>query len=110
MNPGQLRRKITIQQAGTTSDGMGGYTKSWTDILTTWSAWRAKSGSEGIAVNQQNPSQLYEVTIRYRAGIVPLMRLVDKGITPNVPYMITAVADPNQRKTWLKLTITSIPG
>jgi SPP1 family predicted phage head-tail adaptor len=77
---GQRRRPVTIQQkANKVSDGMGGYTSGWADVLKTRAAYREISAFEVFAQGQRQARYSCEYNIR-RPGSIPIapgMRLLD---------------------------------
>jgi SPP1 family predicted phage head-tail adaptor len=77
---GQRRRPVTIQQkAGKVSDGMGGYTATWADVLKTRAAFREVSAFELFAQGQRQARYSCEYNIRKPGSIAiaPGMRLLD---------------------------------
>lgn len=79
MRAGQLRELVTIQQATTTLDAHGATVQTWpgTVIDTVWAAVRAVPRAQGESLQQDKVTALvdYEVEIRYRADVMPKMRL-----------------------------------
>ena len=66
---GKLREKITIRRRTVTQlpDGSGSVT--WSDLLTTYADVRMKQASLDVVAAQDNLSQVFVVTIRYRPDV-----------------------------------------
>lgn len=76
MMAGGLKRRITLQQHGAGADAFGEPLTGWTDVATVWAGIEDLTGNQYIAAQSaQNPIQA-KITIRYRAGISPAMRVV----------------------------------
>lgn len=73
----KLKHQLILQQRTTTIDGLGGYTRSWTDVAALWAEIIPISGSERFAYEQQTNHQRYRIMLRYRNDITPNMRLHD---------------------------------
>lgn len=76
MQAGRLNRRCTLQQPGTTTDELGQPIPGWTDVATVWASIVDVSGREYVAAGGLQNSAQTKITIRYRAGIVPSMRVV----------------------------------
>ena len=73
---GDLRRRITIQQRSSeTADSFGQASTSWTDVVSTWADIQPMSGRELQAAQAQQSEVTHQVEIRYRAGVLPRMRV-----------------------------------
>jgi len=82
MRSGDLKKVISIQRQSTTSDGMGGVTEAWTDIISGTSTatpifaaiWPV-SAKEQIQARHEQAVISHRVRIRYRAGVTTAMRI-----------------------------------
>lgn len=99
MQAGQLRRRVTIQQRSATQDEYGQPLTDWTDVATVYAAVEPLNGRELLAAQAVNSEVSHNVTIRYRAGVTPAMRLNYGGRLFN----IHAVLDENERHRMLTL-------
>lgn len=99
MRTGQLRHKITIQQAAKTSDGFGGWTQTWTNFATVWAAIEPLRGREFFAAAQVQAEQITRIRIRYLAGITPKMRILFDART----FSINTIINVNERNRELHL-------
>lgn len=95
---GELRHRLRLEASSRTADGGGGAETSWTLVAEVWAAVRAGSGSEPVRSEMPDGRVAHEVWMRYRAGVVPAMRLVEGARVLD----IRAVLDPDGRQRWLR--------
>lgn len=93
------RHRITIQEQKTIRDEFGQPTQGWFDVMTVWASVEAVSGREYWAAQQVVDQSDHRVTIRYRPGITPTMRVLHDGRQLD----IQAVLDRTGEKRWLEL-------
>lgn len=86
MKVGRLRHQITLQSRVETQDPDSGVmTQGWADFATgVWASVEPLSAREFIASQATQAMVTTRVTIRYRADVVPTMRLVHRGKTYNI--------------------------
>lgn len=98
---GRLRHRVTIQQATVTLQTSGGPVRAWTDVATVWAQVRTQNGGEqrNEGADQVVATLYYAVTIRYRAGLEPTMRVLWGGRVLEV----TAIQEPDNRQRILTL-------
>ena len=99
LEAGALRHRITLQSATDTPDGGGGFTTVWTDVATVWAAIEPLKGREQLHAAQLETPVTHRVTLRYRAGVTPKMR-VKFGTRV---FNIRAVIDAEERHRTLEL-------
>jgi SPP1 family predicted phage head-tail adaptor len=88
MQAGKLNRRVTIEQKSTVQDAYGQPVETWTEVATVWADIRDQTGKEYFAAQAtQNPVQT-KITIRYRAGILPAMRVVHGSGTYNIEAVL----------------------
>jgi SPP1 family predicted phage head-tail adaptor len=75
MMAGALRHRVAIEQVAATGDGYGGRTESWTVLATVWAAVEPLSGREYFQAQQAQAKVTHKVTMRYRSGVTPGMRV-----------------------------------
>ena len=104
MIPGNLRQRVVIQQLTRTDDGAGGYTETWAAIATVFADVYPLKGNERYEAQQVQANLSHRVTIRYRAGVEPSMRLQygTRILT------IEAVIDPEERHRELILMCSEV--
>ena len=88
MQAGRLNRRCTLQQPGTTTDALGQPIPGWTDVATVWASIVDVSGREYVAAGGLQNSAQTKITIRYRSGIVPSMRVVHGSDAYNVEAVL----------------------
>lgn len=104
MNAGKLRHRATIQQLVNTDDGAGGSIETWQNVATVWAAIEPLRGNERYTAQQVQSTLTHKVTIRYREGIKPQMRLTYKGRI----FDIESVIDIEERHRWLELFCSEV--
>lgn len=88
MQAGRLNKRITIQSPATGQDATGEPTTGWTDVATVWASIVDVSGREYVAAGGLQNSAQTKITIRYRSGIVPSMRVVHGSDAYNVEAVL----------------------
>lgn len=90
MEPGQLDRRITIQQrvlGNPPVTGAGEENSTWQEVATVWAARRDVRGEEFLAQFGRQAEVTCTFKLRYRAGITPQMRVVDGGETYEIQHI-----------------------
>ena len=62
---GRFDKRIKFQYQTRVSDGMGGYTNTWTDDLTVWADIQPMTGRQALQEGQIQGEQQFKVYIRY---------------------------------------------
>lgn len=104
MRPGNLRHRVTLQQLSRIDDGAGGYIETWIAVATVWADVYPLKGQELYQAQQVQANLSHRVTIRYRAGVEPSMRLQYGTRT----LAIEAVIDPEERHRELILMCSEV--
>lgn len=91
MDPGELNRKITIQQCTATRDGSGGEIPAWSNVATPWAKKVHRTSREFFGAQKINAETTDMFIIRYRLGITVKMRV----IFDNKTYDIIGADDPD---------------
>lgn len=100
MRAGRLSSRITIQERQkTTNPANGEDLFGWVDVLSCAAEFVPNRGQEFFASRQKQDESAGLFRIRYRAGIVPEMRILFEG----KPYDIISVDPMFGRKTGLEL-------
>lgn len=107
MQIGRLRHRITIQQATITRGDRGAEVLTWSDIATVYADIRTVGGQEQVLASQlEVATLLHTITIRYRAGIVPKMRVKwDQRI-----FAVEAIVESDNRMRMLNLSCRELVG
>ena len=85
---GDLRHRVLIQQQVTTRDDDGVQTTNWVDVATVWASVEPLSAREFIQSGQDQAAVTARITIRYRAGLQPSMRLVHRDQIYNIAGLL----------------------
>jgi SPP1 family predicted phage head-tail adaptor len=76
MRAGGMRNKIEIQIVTETSDGMGGFTETWSEYTTAWAEIRPMRGEESLEWKKLEHEYMHRIWIRYQSGITAKMRII----------------------------------
>jgi SPP1 family predicted phage head-tail adaptor len=96
--PSDLRHRLTLEELERTEDDGGGFAEDWVERAELWADLRPLAGSETVEADRLAGSVTHEVSLRYRAGVVPAMRF---RLGARV-FHIVAVIDVEERRRWLK--------
>lgn len=66
---GELNRRLEIQAPKKVSDGLGGFTTTWSTIDTVWAAIKPLRGTEQIYAMQTTSGVNGRIVIRYRQNL-----------------------------------------
>lgn len=95
---GELRHRVTLEEAQRAGDGGGGASVSWLALTDLWARIRPVSGSEVVIAEQIAGRITHEIVLRYRAGLRPAMRFTQADRT----FHIAAVLDIDERRRLLR--------
>jgi len=95
----KLRHRVIMQQNQPTINAFGEETEHWVDIATVWASVEPLKGREFFAAQKENSETTVRITIRYRSGISPDMRIKFDGKI----YEINAIIDVEERHIELQL-------
>lgn len=105
MNAGELDRQITIQTRTETQDAAGSPTITWTTFASdVWAKRRFVRGREFFASQAVHAETTARFTIRYRAGVTPKMRIIDRSDT----FDVDAALPIGKGRAWLELMCTQV--
>jgi len=76
MRAGELRHRITIQQATITRDATNMEIPTWSDLATVWAKVESTTSGEYADAAREGASITHKITIRERADLTVLMRVV----------------------------------
>ncbi|HMF29307.1 MAG TPA: phage head closure protein [Candidatus Cybelea sp.] len=94
LNPGELRRRITIQTLVKNQDALGGFTEKWEDVLYAWASIEPRTGRELTDAAQLYPETDTQIRVRWRTGLAEAMRILDEY---GNQYDIYSIADIEER-------------
>lgn len=95
MNIGQMDRRITLQEHVATRAPNGEELRAWADVATVYAEKKYAKGSEDYQADQKQAVQRVVWRIRYRAGVTPLLRVVD---AEGLLYQVEAVQEIGRRQ------------
>ena len=101
---GKLNKRAEFQTGTRTSNGSGGFTKTWNKTFVVWCRLIPKLGNESVTGRQQTHEVRYEIKIRYRTDIKSSMRIL---INDEV-YNVKSFVDLESNEKYL--TISAIKG
>lgn len=85
---GTLRHRVLIQQQVTTRDSDGIEQTAWVDVAMVWASVEPLSAREFIQSGQTQAAVTARITMRYREGMLPTMRLVHRGEVFNIAGLL----------------------
>lgn len=109
MQAGKLRHRVTFQSPGMTQDPVTGeMVEGWQDVA---GMVKVPASVEPLSVKdfiaaQATQSQLSaRIKIRYRAGVVPSMRIIHRGQVYNIEG--PPLPDPDSGREYLTLAVST---
>lgn len=103
---GQLRHRVMIQRMTPATDASGNRTESWEDFYACSAAISTTGGREFFEAHRVGADLSHELTVRYRDGIMPTMRVLyadPKNASAERYFGIRSVVNPTEQRRWLKL-------
>ncbi len=88
---GALRRRLLLEAAVATPDGLGGTTQAYQTVAAVWAQIEWRAGGEHWRRGRPEQAAMHRVTLRWRAGVDAGQRLRDGDRL----FDIHAVADPD---------------
>lgn len=106
-NAGMLKSQIVIQRKSRASDGMGGYTESWSTIATVRAKFSAVTGSERYQAMQLSAHPRAKAVIRFKGDSngAPYYTAADRVLHKGRYWAIEGISDPDDREQWLELNL-----
>lgn len=106
LRAGSLRQLVTLMALQTTQDNSDGQiTEEYVAVADVWADVRMVSGKEYVSADARQSNIVATVRIRYRADIVPSMRLQYRGRTLLV---VAILDDPFTGSEWITLACSEI--
>jgi len=99
---GEMKHRISLQEAVLTPDGGGGFSTIWQDIAAVPDIYAAivpLSGSEQLKYHQLEATVSHRITIRYRTDVSPAMRILHNDMA----FQIISVIDRGGLNTYLDI-------
>src|SRR5689334_11747542 len=102
VNFGDLRHRVTIQQPTYTTNNLGERVPGWSMIGRAWVALNPVIGREVELARTFAATVTHKITMRYRAGLTPNLRLV----LGSRIFAINGIVDLEERHRWLNVFAT----
>lgn len=100
MRPGEMRHRVTLQKPALSRSSTGQPSKNWETVTLLWAKIEDLSGREYFIAQQAPTAQVTtRVTIRWRVGVKPEMRILYEDRI----FDIKAVLEPEGRRRWLQI-------
>lgn len=80
---GDLNERVTLQTRTEASDGVGGVTRTWADVMTVWAKVTPRVGVENLENGRVNAAQTATFSIRNRT-VDETWRLLWRGESWNI--------------------------
>ncbi|WP_187970198.1 phage head closure protein [Aquibium microcysteis] len=97
IDPGRLRRLLTLEAMTPVPDGAGGFTQSWTALATVHAALEPVAAAPRFGADQSLPIVTHVVTLRARADMRSGMRFA----AGDRRFSIETVHDPDETGRFL---------
>ncbi len=101
MRTGSLRHLGSIEKYTESKDSFGATTKAWTEFFPVWCNIQPLRGNETYVSAEKHATATHQVTLRYKNGINPKMRLIVRGRT----FEILSVINVGERDKMMQLTV-----
>jgi SPP1 family predicted phage head-tail adaptor len=97
LSAGLLDRRVTLERRVEVVDPSGQPVISWVPLATVWARLEPLGGRENFGAQQFVAVGDIRVTVRWRADVTPLHRVVIDG----APYDVVSVAEQGRREALL---------
>jgi SPP1 family predicted phage head-tail adaptor len=94
-----FRKRVTIQNKSTVSDGQGGQTETWNNGSTVWASIEPLKAYERYQAMQMQVPVTHKVTMRYTDEITSASRL----LYGDRVFWVKEIIDPEERQRFLVL-------
>ena len=98
---GALRERVDIQTRTPTVGAIGNVAFAWGTTATVWAKVQPLSARERFVAERLAAQGIYEITIRWRSGLTPAMRMIWRGRTFNVKQIL----NPDERRRFLTIIV-----
>jgi SPP1 family predicted phage head-tail adaptor len=103
---GDLRSRISFQQATLTDDGAGGRSRAWVTIGSAWAGIEPWKGNENITADQLRAAATFRVVTRYRTDIAITAKL--RILYGSRVFEILSIADPGDKHDFYDLVCSEV--
>ena len=92
VDPGALRRELSLQACTMLPDGLGGFAESWAEVATVFARIEPVAAESRFGAGQTLEAMTHRITLRRRAGLASGMRFAKAGRV----FDILTVHDPDE--------------
>ena len=85
---GNMRHRISIEGRETTTDGAGGFSSEWVNVVELWAEVTPKNGSERFRGMKIEDTTTHIIKTRYKSGINSSQRINFNGRLFNINSVI----------------------
>lgn len=86
---GDMRRRVALQSPTDTIDSFGQAIRAWATYATVWASVVSTPGSEPQSALMQSAVTTYTITMRYRANVLPIHRILYNSLELNIVGLST---------------------
>lgn len=86
---GDMRRRVALQSPTDAIDSYGQAIRTWATYATVWASVISTPGSEPQSALMQSAVTTYTITIRYRADVLPIHRILYGSLYLNIVGLST---------------------
>lgn len=104
MRAGQMRDRVTFQEAQEVSDGGGGYDVTWSPVATVWGSFIPERGSERVQAGRIENPVSGVLRIRYSSDVSGIDETY-RALIDGVVYNIRSVTQPDRRQRAIEMII-----
>jgi SPP1 family predicted phage head-tail adaptor len=88
IRPGEMRERVTVQQASSSTNSIGESLLTWATLTTVWAAINGVRSTEALADGQQESRVTHRVRLRYIDGLKHTDRFLWRGRTLQIVSLL----------------------
>ena len=88
IRPGEMRERVTVQQASSSTNSIGESLLTWATLTTVWAAINGVRSTEALADGQQESRVTHRVRLRYIDGLQHTDRFLWRGRTLQIVSLL----------------------
>ena len=88
IRPGEMRERVTVQQASSSTNSIGESSLTWATLTTVWAAINGVRSTEALADGQQESRVTRRVRLRYIDGLKHTDRFLWRGRTLQIVSLL----------------------
>ncbi len=103
-NIADYNKRVNLQKSTKVSNGMGGFTKTWSTVDTVWGRILPVSAKESREAGKDTMTVSHTISIRYRKDIRPTWRINFK----HRYFAIVGMVNPEECNEWLDMNCKEV--